>query len=122
VAARVRELVALPAFDTPNTERKSRIAHARHGNILLPCEDEAAADLERKLKDAVEANANHKGSMTSPIVIPSEMLQVPGIWIQVEQIISEAIRGMGGDVKMNRAPRNNTSRQFGGGKRRGGKK
>eukprot|EP00959_Pyramimonas_sp_CCMP1952_P146989 3076649-Pyramimonas_sp.AAC.1 len=48
------------------------------------------------------------------------MMQIPGLWIPVEQMISEAIRGMGGHVKMNRAPRNNMSRQLGG-KRRGGR-
>ncbi|CAK0841755.1 unnamed protein product [Prorocentrum cordatum] len=63
VAAWVRRLVALPTHEKPSTEQTSRITPALHGNILLPCEDEVAAELEQKLKDAVEEGGTGRGKM-----------------------------------------------------------
>ncbi|CAK0905215.1 unnamed protein product [Prorocentrum cordatum] len=114
----VKELVALPTFDRPGAEPKSRLTFSLKGSLLLPREDATAASMLTELQNY---DATKSTVMISPLETPMELFHVPGLWVPTEQIVCEALRSMGGEIKMNRAPRGNLSRQLGGGEGRGKK-
>ncbi|CAK0882634.1 unnamed protein product [Prorocentrum cordatum] len=66
MSAWARGPVAPPTYGKPNTEQKSRITFALHGNILLPCEDEVVTEHKQRFKDAVAANTNYKKADDEP--------------------------------------------------------
>ncbi|CAK0907469.1 unnamed protein product, partial [Prorocentrum cordatum] len=65
-----------------------------------PC---AANRISSMLTELQNYDPTKSTVMISPLETPMELLHVPGLWVPTEQIVCEALRSMGGDIKMNTA-------------------
>ncbi|CAK0870856.1 unnamed protein product [Prorocentrum cordatum] len=76
----------------------SHMTFALKGNALLPREAQAADTI---LKDLQSYDDSKARVMIHPVEAPTQVLQTKGTWVPAGQLICEAVRGVGGDIKTN---------------------
>ena len=113
----IKEALALPCYERPGKDPRSRILLDLQGAIFVPRglqEEDAVA------KHQAEAHAagNLHDFQASPLEMPTVFMREAGKFLPLVQIVAELLRHAGGSVTMSKAPRGNMARQIGGNNRK----